>query len=130
MSLATNPSRQNRSLCEHKKTTVVNGIFKVRQGVHSIVSMRGNSMWKMGEGRNSGNPLNGGPKLGCLFGSPLCGGPKLLQTHGCPGGSRVSKVRVGIRVSVRIRVSLVFVIGGDRTFRHGVMIYPIGNHGD
>ena len=68
-------------------------------------------MWKMAEGRNSGNPPNGGPKLGCLFGSPLCVGPKLLQTHDCPGGSRVSKVRVGIRVSVRIRVSLVFVIG-------------------
>ena len=35
--------------------------------------------------------------------------------------TRLSKIRVGIRVSVRIRVSSVLVTGGeDRTLRSGV----------
>ena len=34
--------------------------------------------------------------------------------------SRVSMVRVGVSISVMIRVSLVLVIGWDRTFRRGV----------
>ena len=46
------------------------------------------------------------------MGNPPSDGPKLLQTHDCAGGSRVSKVkvRIVIRISVRIRVSLVLVI--------------------
>jgi len=55
---------------------------------------------------NVGNPPSGDPKLGCLFGNPLSGGHKLLQTHDCPGGSRVSRVRVGIRIN-RLALGLV-----------------------
>ena len=47
----------------------------------------------------------------------------LLVHLGLVGFSRasmVSKVRVGIRVSVRIRVSLVLVIGWYRTSQRGV----------
>jgi len=54
----------------------------------------------------------------CIFagglGNPANGGPKLLQYRPMTvqsGGSRVSKLRVGIRVSIRIRVSLCLVIG-------------------
>jgi len=55
-------------------------------------------------GMKVGSSQNSGPKSRCLFGNPLSGAPKLLQTHDCPVGSRVSKVRVRIRVSVRIRL--------------------------
>jgi len=50
--------------------------------------------------------------------SERCTRPKLLQTHDCPWGSRVSKVRVrvGIRISIRIRVSLVLVIRWAQDF--------------
>jgi len=49
-----------------------------------------------------------------MLGNPPSGDPKLLQTCDCPGSrvSRVSKVRVrvGIRINVIIRVSLVLAI--------------------
>ena len=54
MSLATNPSRQNRSLCEHKKTTVVNGIFKVRQGRPLYSKHEGESYVENGGGEKFG----------------------------------------------------------------------------
>ena len=42
--------------------------------------------------------------------------PKLLQTHDCPWGSRVSKVRVRVGIRIRIRVSLVLVIRWAQDF--------------
>ena len=55
-----------------------------------------------------GNPLNGGPKIGC-YSAVLWAA--IVNYYRLSMGYRVSMVRVRIRVSVRIRFSLVLVIG-------------------